>query len=144
MYYECKARYSKVLENGQEKEVTECHLVEALSFSDAEERFIKEMAPYMNGDYDVSAVSRKKYSEIFEDRSESADKWYKVKLSLITLDEKSGKEKETNRYVLVQAGTVAEAISNLDDGMRETVSDYVIKSVAETNYIDYHKYGRLS
>ena len=42
-WFECKVRYEKTLENGLVKKVTEPYLVDALSFTEAERRFIEEI-----------------------------------------------------------------------------------------------------
>ena len=37
-WFECKIRYEKVMEDGLQKTITENYVVDALSFSEAEER----------------------------------------------------------------------------------------------------------
>lgn len=64
--FETKVRYSKVLENGKVKEVTESYLVDALSFTEAEARIIEEMTPYISGDFSVVAIKRTKIAEVFD------------------------------------------------------------------------------
>ena len=49
-WFECKVRYEKTLENGQVKKVTEPYLVDALSFTEAEHRFIEETEPELDLD----------------------------------------------------------------------------------------------
>ena len=46
IWFECRIRYEKVMENGMQKKVTEPYLVDALSFTEAEARIIEEMTPY--------------------------------------------------------------------------------------------------
>lgn len=48
----------------------------------------------MTGEFQVSDIKRARYAELMEDSAESADRWFKCKLTFITLDEKSGAEKE--------------------------------------------------
>ena len=59
-WIECSVRYEKTLENGMQKYVSEPYLVEALSFTEAEQRFIEEIQPFMSGDYEVKAVAKRK------------------------------------------------------------------------------------
>lgn len=92
MLYECGVCYERIMENGMNKKVTELYLVDACSFAEAEGRITKEMEPYISGDFDVVTIKRTNYSEIVEGLS-TADKWFKAKLVFITIDEKSGKEK---------------------------------------------------
>ena len=58
----------------------------------------------------------------------------------ITLDEKSGAEKKTSTTVLVQASDLRDAVKKLDEGMKGTMADYVIASVAETAIMDVYPY----
>jgi hypothetical protein len=138
-WFECKIRYEKVMENGMNKKVTEPYLVDALSFTEAEARIIEEISPFISGEFTVADIKRANYSELFDD--ETGDRWFKCKLQFVTLDEKSGAEKKTSTNVLVQAGDLREAVKNLDEGMKGTMADYVIASVAETAIMDVYPYS---
>lgn len=139
-WFECKIRYIKTMENGMNKKVTEPYLVDALSFTEAESRIIEEITPYMTGEFVVSGVARANYSELFFSDEESADKWYKCKLYIITLDEKTGIEKKEATNVLVQASDLKDAIKKLDEGMKDTMADYEIAAVSETAIMDVYPY----
>ena len=139
-WFECKVKYVKTMENGLEKPVKETYLVDAISFTEAEKRFIEEIRPFMSGEFEISDIKRVNYSEVFFCEAESADKWFKCKLSFITLDEKSGAEKRSNSYALVQAGDLREAIKYLDEQMKGTIMDYQIASVTETLIMDVYPY----
>ena len=128
------------MENGLTKKVSEPYLVDAISFTEAEKRIIEEIRPFMTGEFVISDIKRANYSEVFFCDAESADRWFKCKLSFITLDEKSGAEKKTNSYTLVQAGDLREAIKYLDEQMKGTIMDYQIASVAETMIMDVYPY----
>jgi hypothetical protein len=133
-WIETKVRYNKVMEDGTLKSVTETNIVNALSFTEAEARIIEEITPYISGDFTVSAVKKTNISEIFYD--EKGDRWYKVKVLFITLDEKSGVEKQTANYMLVQASDFHNALENFMDGMKSTMADFKIASISETNIMD--------
>ena len=139
-WFECKVKYVKTMENGLEKKVSEPYLVDAISFTEAEKRIIEEIRPFMTGEFVISDIKRANYSEVFFCDAESADRWFKCKLSFITLDEKSGAEKKSNSYALVQAGDLREAIKYLDEQMKGTIMDYQIASVAETMIMDVYPY----
>ena len=139
-WFECKVKYVKTMENGLEKPVKETYLVDAISFTEAEKRFIEEIRPFMTGEFEVSDIKRVNYSEVFFNDAESADRWFKCKLSFITLDEKSGAEKRTNSYALVQAADLREAIKHLDEQMKGTIMDYQIAAVTETMIMDVYPY----
>lgn len=133
-YFECKVRYDKMMENGIVKAVTEPYLVEAMSFTEAEARIIEEMAPFIQGEFMVSAIKRANYSEIF--RQDNTDKYFAVKVVFVCLDEKTGKEKKSAVNMLVQASDIDDAKKRLDEGMKETMADYEIESIKETKIVD--------
>jgi hypothetical protein len=126
-----------MLETGIQKMVTEPYLVDALSFTEAEARIIEEITPFISGDFTVSAVKRTNFSEIFWD--ETGDKWYKVKTNFITIDEKSGVEKKTASYILVQASEFKVALDNFMEGMKGTLADFEIASITETPLMDVYR-----
>ncbi len=127
-------RFDKIMQNGTVKKVTEPYLVDALSFTEAEARIIEKVTPFISGDFTVSAVKKSKISEIFRDNS--GDKWYLVKVAFITIDEKTAAEKRSVSQILVQANDFANAVENFKDGMKDTLADFEIVSVAETPIID--------
>ena len=135
-WFECKIRYEKTMEDGMQKKVTEAYVVDALSFSEAEERIIEEMSSYISGEFNVTDIKKAPYGEIFFSDQEMADRWYKAKLQYITLDEKTEKEKRSNVNYLVQAGSFNGAVKNLEEVMGGTMIDYSIVSVNETTLMD--------
>ena len=136
-WFECKVRYDKVQENGSVKKVTEPYLVDAMSFTEAEARITEEQTPYISGDFSVSAVKRTKITEIFWD--ETGDKWYLAKLAFVDIDPKSGAEKKTNSFTLVQAKDFRTALDNLTEAMKGTAMDYDVVSLTETLLMDVYK-----
>ncbi len=139
-WFECKVKYERTMDDGKVKKVNEPYLVDALSFTEAEERIIEERKHYMSGEFQVSDIKRARYAELFETDDESADRWFKVKLTFITLDEKTGAEKKTSQNVLVQAADLRDAVKRLDEGMKTSMMDYVISSVAESPLLDVYHY----
>jgi hypothetical protein len=132
------------MEDGLQKKVTESYVVDALSFSEAEERIIEEMSSYISGEFDVVDIKKASYKEIFFADEDLADKWYKAKLQFITIDEKTEKEKRSNVYYLVNAGSFNGAVKNIDEAMGSTMNNYVIASVAETTTMDVFEYKKNS
>lgn len=139
-YYECKIRYEKLMEDGTNKKVTEKYLVDALSFTETESRIIEEMTPFISDEFSVSDIKKTDYSELFFSDNSEDDRYFKCKLQFITLDKKTCKEKRTSTNVLVHASDLRKAIKNLDEGMKGTMADYVIASVAETAIMDVYQY----
>ena len=137
-YFECKVSFEKIMEDGKQKTVTESYLVDALSFTEAEARIIEEVAPFISGEFTVKDIKRAKISELFF--NENGDRFYKIKVYFITLDEKSGAEKKTAAQMLAQAWTLKEAVTILEEGMKGTLADYEIASVTETQLMDVFPY----
>ena len=107
-----------------------------MSFTEAETRIIEERRPYISGEFIILDIRRARYNETFF--NDSGDRYYKAKINLIALDEKSGTEKKTAIKILAQAATIHEAIKTIDDGMSGTLADYEIASVMETALIDVY------
>lgn len=139
-YFECGIRYEKTLENGMQKRVTEPYLVDALSFTEAEKRIIEEMTPFISGEFEVKTIKQANYSELVLSDETSADKYFKCKLTFTLLDEKSGKEKKTSTNMLVQAASTEDATDKLNAVLKQTMADYEITYVSETNIMDYYPY----
>lgn len=139
-WFTCKVRYEKTMENGHNKKVTEPYLVDALSHTEAEARIIEEMEPYISGEFTVAGIVPAKYSEVFFSDEEAADRYFKCRLAYITIDEKNGTEKRTLTNVLVQAADLRDAVKKLDEGMKGSMADYLIVSVAETIIMDVYPY----
>ena len=142
IWFECKVRYEKMMEDGMPKKVAEIYTVDALSFSEAEERIMEEMSSYVSGEIEIADLKIAPYKEIFFADSDLADKWYKTKLAFITIDEKTDKEKKTSVFYLVNAGNINSAIKNIDEVMGGTMIDYQTINVSETLIMDVFEYKK--
>ena len=81
--------------------------------------------------------AKSKIAEIFW--NENADRWYQVKVAFITIDEKTAAEKRNVSVIMVQACDFNNALENFLDGMKGTMADFEIVSIAETNIVDVFK-----
>lgn len=139
-WFECKVRYDKTLESGLIKKTTETYLVDALSFTEAERRFIEEIEPFMTGEFIVTDIKRARLSDLFDSDDLNDDHWFKARIAYITLDEKSGVEKRTVQTALIKANDFHRAVGRLDEGMKGTLGEWVIVSITETAIIDVFKF----
>lgn len=135
-WFETIIRYDKIQESGEMKKVSEVYVVDAISFGEAEESIAEEMKPYMSGDFDIKNINPAPYSEIFFSDRDSDDKYYRVKLAFITIDEKTQKEKKSKVTYLVQASSLEQARKNTEEVMKGTMIDYEFVSVTETKIMD--------
>lgn len=139
-WFECKVRYEKMLETGMQKMVTEPYLVDAWSFTEAEARIIEEITPFMSGEFTISDIKRVKYSESFFNNH--GDRFYKIRIIYITIDEKNGVEKRSATNMLVQASTLKEAVLIIESEMDKSMMDYTIANVTETAIMDVYPYNK--
>ena len=141
-WFEVKIAYEKTMDDGLQKKVKETHVVDALSFTEGENRAMDEMAAYISGEFNVADMKKASYKEIFFSDLDTSDRWYKAKLQFITIDERTEKEKRSNVWYLVQAGSFNGAVKIIDEVMGGTMIDYVIASMAETTIMDVFEYKK--
>lgn len=140
-FYEVKVQYQKMLEDGREKKVTEQYVVESLSFTEAESRITEEMTPYIDGDFDVVSEKIAPYNEIILSDKGDDDKWFLSKISFVTLDEKTAKEKKTSQRFLVQADTSQTALEYTKKLFDSSMTEYTIDAVQDTPTIEVFLHG---
>ena len=129
-YFEVKITFDKTLENGKEKKVSELYLVDAVSFTEAEAKITAEFSPLPN--FKVKSIRQYKVAEIVNKTNLDDSRYFKCKVNFITLDEKSGAEKKTAVYMLVDAETLDKAKALLVEYMKGTMADYSIEKIEET------------
>lgn len=135
-WFECKVRYDKIMGNGTQKKVTEQYVVDAYSFSEAEANIAEAVTPCISGEFDIVAEKIAPYKEVFFTENPADDKWYHVKINLITFDEKTGKEKKNAIHHLVQSNTFENARKNISEVYDKTMMDFKIAKISETNILD--------
>ena len=134
-WIEVKVRYEKTTDSGKTIKVTDPYLVDALSCTEAEARVTEEITPFTS-EFNVLSVTNTKISEIFW--NEAGDKFYKVKVNFITIDEKTAVEKKKASFTLVQAADFEAALDGFNKGMKGTIADFEIESIIETKIIDVY------
>lgn len=161
--YEVKIILDRTMENGMTKKVTEQYIVaDCLGLSESEARAIQYIQPFASGDLEVISSRIAPYNEIVYDQfgivsqadgeaqkllgqnrnaSTDPDRWYRVKVSLITLDERSGREKRTVQNLLVNACSVNAAHDLTVGHLKGCMSDYEIGNVDETKILDVMPFG---
>lgn len=135
MWLQVRTKVWKPQEDGAIKKITENYITEAVSISDAETKITEHLSDYY-GTFEVVNISQTAFSEVVFAKDGISEHWYKAKLKFITLDEKSGKEKNTNIAYLFEAESVQGAINSVKEFMKGSVCDYTISSVQETNIFD--------
>jgi len=138
-WFECTAKYIKMDENGHEKKASETYMLDAISFTEAESRIYKELQTMVSGEFMVSKISKTRISEIIP--SDNGDRWYKARVTFITVDEESGKEKRTSQQVLVYSDNVKEAYDQIIEAMQGMMADFEISGINESTILDVFPYS---
>lgn len=136
-YYQSTVRYDKMLENGAVKRVSEKYLCDALSIVEADAVVTENLKPYISGDFFTSKVENSPIAEVMGDKE--CGRFWLVKVAFITIDEKTAKEKRTISQILVGAPDFTNAVENFNEGMRGTIADFEVVSVAETPIKEFYQ-----
>lgn len=139
--FEVAIRYDKMMENGVVKTVTELYIIDAVSFTETEARITKEMVPYINGKFRVVKEKITNIEEVITTEDPTADRFYKVKHNIVTVDEKTGKMKRTPMYLLFQASSNDDARDRYYAYIRTWLADCELDTIAETKYMDYYSHN---
>lgn len=126
LFYEVKVNYERQTGEDNPGKVKETYLVEGLTPADVEQRLMEDIHAFIAGDIEVPSCTKKQFFEIID--APDADKWYKGRVEMITIDE----DKETRKCVsvLVAGSTAMQAHKNLEQAMNGY--DCEIVSVART------------
>ena len=135
-WFEVKVRYEQTQEDGMNKMVTETYVYKAEDFGEAYDKATKDMSTSISGEFEITAMKIAQYKEIITQDERTEEKYYRVKVNLIILDEKTQKEKKIACYYLVNADSVEKARKYTDTALSQTMADFIIVSVQETMIID--------
>lgn len=134
--FECKVRFMKIDEqSGKDKRVTETYLFDALTYTEAEERCYKIMQDYISGEFAVASIRKAQFAEVLP--SDDGDRWYKSKISFLSVDEASGREKRISQMILVSASGIKDACDKIVKGMNGNTDDFEINMVMESPIMDF-------
>lgn len=122
-----------------EKKRKETFIVKAISFAEAEDKAYLDFKDYAVTDIDVLSVKISNVTEVILDENDEKEKYYKVKYSVIVLDEKSAKEKRIPHYLLFNASSIDEAREMYKRESAGWVSDIILESITETKITAYLK-----
>jgi hypothetical protein len=136
-WYICKIKIDRVQEDGTFKKITEPYLINAMSYTEVEARMAEFLASETT-EYKFTSISKANISDIFI--NEGAEKWYKAKVSFVSLDEAAGKEKKINQFMLIQSIDFQHATEALLKEFKNFTVPYDIHSLTETAILDVIEY----
>ena len=140
-WFECKVSYERQADSMGIKKVSESYLVDALSFTEAEKRIIKEVRPFVSvGELDVVNIRRARIAELFLNDEAEDDRYFRAKVNFITVDEKSGSEKKTSATMIVKSDSLPNAVTELKAQLDSQMASYEIAAVTDTQILDVFQY----
>ena len=138
-WFECKIKYTKIDEQtGKDKKMNEPYLIDAVSYTEAESRIHEEGEQFINGEFSIPSIKKANYADLFF--YDDGDKWYKSKVTFVTVDEEAGKEKKVANTILVMADDVKQAFDRIHESMEGMTVDFDIVSIMESPIIDVFPY----
>ena len=140
-WFECKVSYERQADSMGMKKVSESYLVDALSFTEAEARIIKEVTPFVSvGELGGGNIRRARIAELFLSENPEHERFYRAKVNFITIDEKSGTEKKTAATMIVQSDALLSAATELAAQLDGQMAAYEIASITDTQILDVYRY----
>lgn len=137
-WYLCKVSYERQADSMGMKKVTEGYLVDALSFTEAEARVVKEITPFVSvGVLEVVNIRPMRLAELIFDGE--SDKYYRAKVDLTTIDS-NGHERTTSMAMLVQANSLLGATMELTAHLDDNLSVYKLVGICELDILDVFQY----
>lgn len=138
-WFTVKVKYTKQLDNGALKRVSEPYLLAAMTFTDAEARIYEELGQIIRGEFNVVGISRTEIHDIFA--YEDADVWYKVKIRYESADAESEKARKVNQNFLVSAKSVKEAYERIQESLSTLMVDFEIPSIIVSPIVEIFPYA---
>jgi hypothetical protein len=141
-WFTVKVKYTKQLEDGTFKRVSEPYLVAAMTFTDAEARIYEELGSLIRGEFMVTGITRTDFHDIFH--YEDADVWYKCKITYEAGGdggEEGAKAKKVSQNFIVTAHSVKDAYERLKESLGGMMIDYMIPSITVSPIVDVFPFG---
>lgn len=138
IWYSCKIKHNRELEDGMLKQVTDAYLLDAVSYTDAETRLYEICERDVTGEFTVTLISKTNIAEVVFD--EKYDKWFKCKVVYATIDGDSEKEVKINTYLLVSADNVKQAHEKVEEHLNSMLVPFEIPSITLTTFLEVYPY----
>ena len=139
-WFEVDVRRIRIDEYGRELRVSEIYLLDAMSYTEAESRIIREMESITSGDFWITRLKKSNVTEVVESTDANDDRWYKAKVAIIDADKVSGREKRSFLYYLVAASDVSRALENLNKALETFMMPWKVGSVSDSHVSDIFPY----
>ncbi len=138
-WFTVKVKYTKQLENGTFKRVTEPYLLAAMTFTDAEARIYEELGAQIRGEFVVTGISRTEIHDIFA--YDDSEIWQRVKIIYESEAGEDDKKKKVSQLFLVAAPTLKDAYDRIEENLATLGLDFQITSISVSPIIDIFPYN---
>ncbi|MBL1280753.1 MAG: DUF4494 domain-containing protein [Fluviicola sp.] len=138
-WFTVKVKYTKQLEDGGFKRVSEPYLLAAMTFTDAEARIYEELGSIIRGEFVVNGISRTEINDIFS--YDDSDIWYKCKVTYENFDADSEKGKKVSQNFLVSADSVKQAYERITESLKDMLVDISIPSIILSPIVEIFPYN---
>lgn len=138
-WFTVKVKYTKQLDNGALKRVSEPYLLAAMTFTDAEARIYEELGTIIRGEFTVTGIARTEIHDIFAYDDE--DVWYKCKVTYEDMDSGGEKAKKVAQNFLVSAASVKQAYDRIKESLHGLMVDFQIPSIIVSPIVEIFPYN---
>lgn len=134
-YYQTTARVDRITEKGEQKKISEKFLVDSLTCLEAIERTTAELHSTTNGEFEITEVKKTAIAEVLGNLE--AEKFFLAKINLITVDERTAKEKKTTVQWFVGADDYDIAKAEVTDEIKKSMADIEIAGLVESPIVGF-------
>ena len=135
-WFETTVKYDKIGEDGLPVKSKESYAIEVFNFTEAESTITEEMKSYIRGEFIVQDIKKAPYKEVFFSENSNDDKFYKIKIQYIIINEKTETENYSSCTYLVQSNNLQNAVKSICKELDKGMQDWKIASVSETKLLD--------
>ena len=138
MYYKTVIKYQTQDEQGLLKEIKEQHLVESISYTEAETRIFEIMQDEGLTSPEVVGITKTKFAQVLVDIEANEESvYFQGVISFVSIDD-NGKQKKIKEPVLIYCKSIERAMQYLKDELKEFVVPVEIEAITKTAIIDIH------
>lgn len=132
-WFEVQVKYKS---QEKRKKITETYTIEAQSFTEAEGQMVRELRKMSVSDYEVKAIKKAPYNDVYFSKNSDDNKWYKAIVRFDIVNDDTEKLRHSNTVFLIQTKDIATAIRYVNESLNGSAMPYNSIQVTETNIQD--------
>lgn len=136
--YRVSIKYTKQLDTGTFKRVSEVFLIPAVTHGDAEAQAYEYAEQNIKGTFHISGVVPVHFRDIIRNTfksEENESEFYVVKVALKIENENNDRTRTIKYNILVSAINITEALELSDDLLQESGGEYAIEGISKSNIV---------